>query len=66
MLMIKSCLDLADLLAVEKQLEIYANSFHDFTLDRAEREDLKSRFGLILSPFLFPPKKKREEEKENL
>ena len=34
-------------------------------MDRAERHDLKSRLWLFFSPFIFPPKKKREEDKEN-
>ena len=32
--------------------------------DLAERHDLKSRIKLFFPPFLFPSKKKREEEKE--
>ena len=36
-----------------------------FTLDRAIRHYLQSRLWFFFSPFLFPPKKKREEEKEN-
>ena len=47
---------------------ISKQSYHrylDFTLDRAERLDLNHDFGYYFLPFLFPSKKKREEEKEN-
>ena len=33
--------------------------------DRAERHNLKSRLWLFFSPFLFHPKKQREEENDS-
>jgi hypothetical protein len=33
--------------------------------DQSERHEIYPRLWLFFSPFLFPPKKKREEEKEN-
>ena len=37
----------------------------DKLIDLAERHDLKSRLWLCFTPFLLPPKKKEEKEKEN-